>query len=215
MFISWTLVMPSFKKSLIVEQFQRNYLKTGLIIKPVLIFGVGLNSNKVQLMKSFPSEPGLTFQNCYFLQIKIKVEYYTGIFMYLYSTRRIHVQSNLSIQTPLYYGQFSMSQQNSHTFSLKKPLWYGLSLIRTTNTKSRPQWVNLYKLNLFITHTAVIGDQVSLFRFNRSNLSIVEMYSVQGCMLLKGSVFVLWINNFKCNLKMNVSLVLATEHIKL
>ena len=27
MFISWTLIMPSFKKSLIVEQFQGNYLK--------------------------------------------------------------------------------------------------------------------------------------------------------------------------------------------
>ena len=27
MFISWMLIMPSFKKSLIVEQFQRNYLK--------------------------------------------------------------------------------------------------------------------------------------------------------------------------------------------
>ena len=28
MFISWMLIMPSFKKSLIVEQFQGNYLKT-------------------------------------------------------------------------------------------------------------------------------------------------------------------------------------------
>ena len=27
MFISWTLIMPSFKTSLIVEQFQGNYLK--------------------------------------------------------------------------------------------------------------------------------------------------------------------------------------------
>ena len=27
MFTSWTLIMPSFKKSLIVEQFQENYLK--------------------------------------------------------------------------------------------------------------------------------------------------------------------------------------------
>ena len=27
MFISWMLIMPSFKKSLIVEQFQGNYLK--------------------------------------------------------------------------------------------------------------------------------------------------------------------------------------------
>ena len=28
MFISWMLIMPSFRKSLIVEQFQGNYLKT-------------------------------------------------------------------------------------------------------------------------------------------------------------------------------------------
>ena len=27
MFISWMLIMPSFKKSLIVEHFQGNYLK--------------------------------------------------------------------------------------------------------------------------------------------------------------------------------------------
>ena len=38
----------------------------------------------------------------------------------------IHIQSNLSIRTPLYYGQFSMSRQNSHIFSLKKT-----SIIRT------------------------------------------------------------------------------------
>ena len=38
---------------------------------------------------------------------------------------------------------------------------------------------------------------------------------VQCCMLLKDSVFVLWINNFKCSLKTSVDLVLATEHLKL
>jgi len=30
MFISWMLITPSFKKSLIVEEFQGNYLKDGL-----------------------------------------------------------------------------------------------------------------------------------------------------------------------------------------
>ena len=34
-------------------------------------------------------------------------------------------------------------------------------------------------------------------------------------MLLKDSVFVLWINNFKCSLKTSVSLILASEHLKL
>ena len=37
------------------------------------------------------------------------------------------LQSNLLVRTPLYYGQFSMSRQNSHIFSLKKPG----SIIRT------------------------------------------------------------------------------------
>ena len=32
----------------------------------------------------------------------------------------IALQSNLSVRTPLYYGQFPMSRQNSDTFSLKK-----------------------------------------------------------------------------------------------
>ena len=36
------------------------------------------------------------------------------------------VQSNLSERIPLYYGQFLMSRQNSHIFSLKKT-----SIIRT------------------------------------------------------------------------------------
>ena len=34
-------------------------------------------------------------------------------------------------------------------------------------------------------------------------------------MLQKDSVFLLWINDFKFNLKTSVSLVLATEHLKL
>ena len=36
------------------------------------------------------------------------------------------IQSNLSMRTPLYYGQFPMYRQNSHTFLLKKT-----SIIRT------------------------------------------------------------------------------------
>ena len=43
----------------------------------------------------------------------------------------------------------------------------------------------------------------------------VYSWDVQCCMLLKDSVFVLWINNFKCSLKTSVSLVLATEHLQL
>ena len=31
----------------------------------------------------------------------------------------------------------------------------------------------------------------------------------------ENSAFVLWINNFKCSLKTSVSLVWATEHLKL
>ena len=34
-------------------------------------------------------------------------------------------------------------------------------------------------------------------------------------MLLKDSVFALWIDKFKCSLKTSVGLVLATEHLKL
>ena len=44
----------------------------------------------------------------------------------------------------------------------------------------------------------------------------VRSWYVQCCMLLKDSVFVLWINKLKCSLlKTSVSLVLATEHLKL
>ena len=54
-----------------------------------------------------------------------------------------------------------MSRQNSHIYFLqKKPLQYGLSLIRTTDTKSRPKRVNSYKLikPLYCGHC---GDQVN------------------------------------------------------
>ena len=58
------------------------------------------------------------------------------------------------IHTIPYYGQFPMSWQNSHIFSLKKT-----SLIQTLSnmdTKSWPQRVNSFKLNLFITGAVVI-----------------------------------------------------------
>ena len=52
------------------------------------------------------------------------------------------------------------------SYVLKKP-----SIIRTTDTKSRPQRVNSYKLNLFIADAAVFRwfpnpDQVNLHRVN-------------------------------------------------
>ena len=80
---------------------------------------------------------------------------------------RYSVKSNMSVRTPLYYGQFAMSRQTSHSFSLKKKN----SIIRTMDTKSRPQRVNSYKLNLFVTDTAEIRsipnpDQVNLHRVN-------------------------------------------------
>ena len=53
----------------------------------------------------------------------------------------------------------------SYIFFKHKPLQYGLSLMRTTDTKSRPQWVNSYKLNLFITDTA----QIRWIRLHRVN----------------------------------------------
>ena len=65
-----------------------------------------------------------------------------------------------------------MSRQNVHIFSFKKPsIIDGLSVIRTTDTKSRPQRVNSYELNVFITDTAVIEkipnpDQVNLHKVN-------------------------------------------------
>ena len=69
-----------------------------------------------------------------------------GIFFRNLKVNLSKIQSNLSvrtdislIRTPLYYGQFPMSRQNYHIFYLKNPLQYGLSLIRTTDTKSRPQ----------------------------------------------------------------------------
>ena len=50
-----------------------------------------------------------------------------------------------------------MSRQNSHIFSLKKPL----SIIRTKNTKYRPQRGNSNKLNLFISEVRRSGYRES------------------------------------------------------
>ena len=44
----------------------------------------------------------------------------------IHDLRKITLPSNLSVRTPLNYGQFPMSRQNSHIFSFKKP-----SIIRT------------------------------------------------------------------------------------
>ena len=61
------------------------------------------------------------------------------------------------IWTPLYHGQFPMSQQNSHIFAIKQKTSIIWTLSNTdTDTKSWPQRVNSYKLNLFIMETAEI-----------------------------------------------------------
>ena len=76
-------------------------------------------------MKSLASEPGFTFQNCYYSLIFYTLKSKLSITLeYLCISMAPEIQSNLSVQTPLYYGQFPMSQQNSHTksLSLKKPL---------------------------------------------------------------------------------------------
>ena len=54
-----------------------------------------------------------------------------------------------------------------------------------------------------------------IISFCFSFLHKIFSWVVQCCMLLKDSAFVLWIKKFKCSLKMSVSLVLATEHLKL
>ena len=38
MFISWMLLIPSFKKSLMVEQFQGNYLKFVIVLFIILLY---------------------------------------------------------------------------------------------------------------------------------------------------------------------------------
>ena len=55
---------------------------------------------------------------------------------YSRTSRYGHLSSTDSFQSP----------DKVLIFSFKKPLWYELSLIRTTDTKSRPQRVNSYKL---------------------------------------------------------------------
>ena len=67
---------------------------------------------------------------------------------------RLWYSRTSTVQTPLYNGQFPVSRQNSHIFSLIKTSI--ISLIRTVDIKSRPQRVNSNKLNLLITDSAVI-----------------------------------------------------------
>ena len=74
----------------------------------------------------------------------------------IYTVEPLHADTSL-IQTPLYYGQFAMYRQNSHTFLLKKT-----SIIRTTDTSSQPQEAVSYKLNLFITDTPGTMCQINI-----------------------------------------------------
>ena len=146
----------------------------------------------------------------------------------------------------------------------------------TMDTKSWPQGVNSYKLNLFIMDVVVIRwipypNQVNLHRVNpiwsgwwamkgdfKSSVTVYQTINLQNserhfqngalhyyflhaalrcssfrlktviclrlyicswyvqfCILMKDSVFALWINKLKCTLKTSVSLVLATEHLNL
>ena len=46
----------------------------------------------------------------------------------LKGTRNFDIRTNLSVRTPLYYGQSPMFRQNSHIFSFKKTLYNADSL---------------------------------------------------------------------------------------
>ena len=67
---------------------------------------------------------------------------------------------------------------------------------------------------LYVHVTAFYMQHCAVDRFFLK-LKFFCSWNVQCWMLLKDSVFVLWINNFKWNLKTSVSLVIATEHLKL
>ena len=71
---------------------------------------------------------------------------------------------------------------------------------------------NTLRIVLYVTTFSTQLSAVARFVLNQW---FVCSSDVQCCMLLKDSVFVLWINNFKCSLKTSVDLVLATEHLKL
>ena len=62
-------------------------------------------------------------------------------------------QSNLSVRTPLYYGLFPMSRHNSYKLSLKNYLYNTDFLNNNTDTKSRPQRLHSYRLNLSLLRT--------------------------------------------------------------
>ena len=76
----------------------------------------------------------------------------------------VDILSNLSVRTPLYYGQFPMSRQNSHIFYIKKKT----SIIRTLSNTNNG---HLILRTLLLTDTAEIRrmpnpDQVNLHRVN-------------------------------------------------
>ena len=72
--------------------------------------------------------------------------------------------------------------------------------------------VVLYVTTFYMQHCAVARFVFKKMIFLRL---YVRSWYVQCCMLLKESVFVPWINKFKCSLKTSVRLVLTTEHLKL
>ena len=67
----------------------------------------------------------------------------------------------------------------------------------------------LYVTNSYMQHCTVARLGLKQWWY------LLSSWDVQCCMLLRDSVFVLWINKFKCSLKTSVSLVLATEHLKI
>ena len=75
-----------------------------------------------------------------------------------------------------------------------------------------------FRIELYVTTSCLRAAlRCSSFRFE--TVTFLRLYIrgwyVYCCMLLKDSVFVLWIHWLKCSLKTSVSLVLATDHLKL
>ena len=55
------------------------------------------------------------------LKLTVPLSYLeAGIFFRNLKVNLSKIQSNLSVRTPLYYGQFPISRQNSHIFYFKK-----------------------------------------------------------------------------------------------
>ena len=95
-----------------------------------------------------------------------------------------------------------MYRQNSHAFPLEKnPLQYGPSLIRTTDTKSRPLGANSCKLKLFITDNLRTRGRwfaactISCRRLHKHWQFICQRYQCQN--VSKCSVFKTDIYNYK------------------